>query len=247
MSIQKKRVLIVEDDADVRLGWTVLLGCEFEVATAEDSITALVTARRFQPDLFLLDLGLPGGDGLQLLERIRDIPEFTRTPSIVVTGRDGESLEEGARSRGALRVFRKPADARILSEAIRELTQEHAPVKKNILIVEDDQDVREGLAIRMRAKDFFVACAGDGAAALISARQTPPDLVLLDLGLPCGDGFKVLQRLRDLEATAKVPVIVLSGQDPATHRDQAIEAGATAYLLKPAQHHELMAAIKVAL
>ncbi|MCA8974752.1 MAG: response regulator transcription factor [Planctomycetes bacterium] len=243
----KKTVLIVEDDADVRLGLSVLLGREFEVVGAEDSISALIAARRVQPDVIVLDLGLPGGDGLEVLNRLRDIPELATTPTLVVTGRDGDHVENEALSRGAVRLFQKPADPRELIETIRSVTS-HAPTpRREVLIVDDDKDTRESLAVRMRAEDFTVSFAEDGATALMNARRSRPDLVLLDLGLPCGDGVAVLQRMRAMEDMADVAVIVLSGREADEACRDAVAAGADVYLQKPVDGAELVEAVRAVL
>ena len=85
--------------------------------------------------------------------------------------------------------------------------------KKKILIVDDDPDVRAGLNIRLRANGYDTDFAADAMTAVLAARKTNPDLILLDLGLPGGDGFVVMQRLRTIPALAVIPVIVISARD----------------------------------
>ena len=118
--------------------------------------------------------------------------------------------------------------------------------RKKILIIEDDASVRLGLDVMLR-REFETTTAQDGASALASARRTVPDLILLDLGLPCGDGFAVLERLKNNEALASIPVIVLSGREEEVYEDRAIEAGARAYFEKPADQEQLMDAIEAIL
>jgi DNA-binding response OmpR family regulator len=79
------------------------------------------------------------------------------------------------------------------------------------------------------------------------ARTELPDLVILDLGLPAGDGFLVLERMRGLADLAAIPVIVLSARDPAGNKQRAIDAGAAAFFQKPPDNHEFLAAIRQAL
>ena len=69
-------------------------------------------------------------------------------------------------------------------------------------------------------------------------------MVILDLGLPAGDGFIVLERLRDLAELAATPVLVLSARDPANNEKRALNAGAVAYFQKPPDVHELLTAIR---
>jgi DNA-binding response OmpR family regulator len=79
------------------------------------------------------------------------------------------------------------------------------------------------------------------------ARREVPDLVILDLGLPAGDGFLVLERLRGLTDLVATPVIVLSARDPADNKKRALDAGAVAFFQKPPDNHEFLTAIRQAL
>ena len=79
---------------------------------------------------------------------------------------------------------------------------------------------------------------------LTVAQKENPDLVLLDLGLPAGDGFVVLDRLKKAPALSTIPVIVLSARDPVANRDRALQAGARAYFHKPADMRELLETIR---
>ena len=74
-----------------------------------------------------------------------------------------------------------------------------------------------------------------------------PDLVILDLGLPAGDGFVVLDRMKDLPDLMAIPVIVLSARDPAHNKKRALDEGALAFFQKPPENHEFLTAIRHAL
>jgi two-component system KDP operon response regulator KdpE len=81
-----------------------------------------------------------------------------------------------------------------------------------ILIIDDDQPLLLGLTARLKANGYSVVCATDAVSAVAVARKEVPDLVILDLGLPAGDGFLVLERLRGLTDLVATPVIVLSAR-----------------------------------
>jgi two-component system KDP operon response regulator KdpE len=119
--------------------------------------------------------------------------------------------------------------------------------KTKILIVDDDQDLRRGLNIRLRANGYDTAFAQDAITAISEARKNSPDLIILDIGLPGGDGFVVMDRLKDIAALACIPVIVLSARDPEGNKERALQAGANAYFQKPAENEELLTAIRNAL
>ena len=84
---------------------------------------------------------------------------------------------------------------------------------RKILIVDDDRDIRMGMGARLRANDFEVVFAEDGMGAIATARRESPDLVLLDIGLPAGNGYVVLDRMRKNTALSSIPVVVLSARD----------------------------------
>ncbi len=116
--------------------------------------------------------------------------------------------------------------------------------EKKILIIDDDEDLLLGLTPRLKTSGYAVVWAGDAVAAISVARKEAPDLVILDLGLPAGDGFLVLNRLKTLSDLATIPVIVLSARDPGLNKKRALEAGALAYFQKPPDNHEFLMAIR---
>ena len=116
-----------------------------------------------------------------------------------------------------------------------------------IMIVEDDTDQLIGLKIRLQANHYTVVHAVDAVAAISTARREQPDLILLDLGLPAGDGFTVMERLHDLMDVAHIPIIIVSAREPETYAERAINAGAFAFFQKPADNAELLEAIEHAL
>jgi DNA-binding response OmpR family regulator len=119
--------------------------------------------------------------------------------------------------------------------------------KRKILVVDDDQDLRAALNIRLRANGYDVAFAADAMTAVLEARRHKPDLILLDLGLPGGDGFLVMQRLSTIPALAVIPIIVLSARDKEANENRVSMAGAVAFLQKPYDDAALLAEIKKAL
>jgi DNA-binding response OmpR family regulator len=101
------------------------------------------------------------------------------------------------------------------------------------LIAEDSADSREMMRLLLRLKGYRVIATDTGAAALEAALANPPDLILLDLELPSLDGLSVTRNLRGHARFAKTPIIIVSGHDPLHHRERALDAGCTDYLLKP--------------
>jgi len=110
--------------------------------------------------------------------------------------------------------------------------------RPKILVVDDDPDLVRALRLRLRANNYEVTTAADGYSAIASAQKERPALIILDLGLPVGDGFVVLDRLQNSDALAGVPVIVLSARDPQNNEERALKAGAAAFFQKPADNDE---------
>jgi CheY-like chemotaxis protein len=116
---------------------------------------------------------------------------------------------------------------------------------KKVLIVEDDADVRLGYQVLLKANGYDTFFAADSITAISEARKQMPDLIILDLGLPAGDGHVVLERLRgsvnmDLGG---IPVVVVSGRDLRGNKERALKAGAKAFLQKPWDDDELLSLI----
>jgi len=119
--------------------------------------------------------------------------------------------------------------------------------RKKILVVDDDPELRLALELRLKANGYTVALAGDGAASIAQTRLHMPDLILLDLGLPAGDVFSVMESLKAEKGMASIPVIVLTGRDRSGNFDRALKAGIDAFLQKPVQNARLLAVIRQAL
>lgn len=119
--------------------------------------------------------------------------------------------------------------------------------RAKILIVDDDPSLRQALNLRLRANNYDVVSASDGYSALALAQKEQPNLIILDLGLPAGDGFAVLKHLQQFPTLALIPVIVLTARDPQAHERRALESGAVAFFQKPADNQELLGVIRLGL
>ena len=114
---------------------------------------------------------------------------------------------------------------------------------KKILVVEDDSDVRLGYHVMLKAHHYDTFFGTDAVSAIAETRKHQPDLILLDLGLPAGDGFIVMERLRAKAEWAGIPVVVVSGRDVAANKERALRAGAKAFVQKPWDDNELLGLI----
>jgi two-component system, OmpR family, KDP operon response regulator KdpE len=114
----------------------------------------------------------------------------------------------------------------------------------HVLLVEDDRALRQALAINPRAREYDVTAVDEGAAALAAAASHPPDVVILDLGLPDMDGNEVIEGLR---GWSQAPIIVLSARTTQGDKVVALDVGADDYMTKPFGMDELLARLRAAL
>jgi DNA-binding response OmpR family regulator len=116
-----------------------------------------------------------------------------------------------------------------------------------ILIVDDDPDLRQALKLRLRANHYDTVHAVDGYSAITQGHKESPDLIILDLGLPAGDGFVVLERLHNDHRLCDIPVIVLTARDQQSSEQRVLKLGAAAFFQKPADNAELLEVIRASL
>jgi len=118
--------------------------------------------------------------------------------------------------------------------------------KKKILIIDDSADTRLVVSARLKKHGYDTVFAADALQAIAVARQTRPDAIILDLGLPGGNGFIVLQRLKANTMLSSIPVIILTSDKSRESEFKGLEAGAAVFLHKPAQEEALIAAVECA-
>ena len=259
-----KKILLVDDDKDLLYGIKIWLRANgYHVSFAMDGPTAITLAQAERPDLILLDIGLPGGDGYMTMARLRALMPLVHIPILVITARDAITHEKKALEAGAEGFFQKPFDNRQLLAAIQKALgdkptlktpKQESPQKtpieakgKKILIIDDDQELLQGLRVRLTACGFDVQLAPDAVLAIQLALKTRPDLILLDIGLPGGDGYLTMTRLQSHLHLAHVPIIIMTAADASIHQDRALKAGADAFFQKPIDNQQLLAAIYSAL
>ena len=121
--------------------------------------------------------------------------------------------------------------------------------RKKILVVDDNETVLTALAMKLRAQGYDAITALDGSQATMAVRKEKPDLILLDINLPVDvppglvDGFTVLAWLKRLEEAAKIPVVLMTGGDPAQYEKEVKASGAAGFFHKSADPQKLFAMI----
>src|SRR3990172_9848805 len=119
--------------------------------------------------------------------------------------------------------------------------------KKKILIVDDERDIVKALTLRLGVSGYQVVAAYDGVQGVFLAYKEKPDLILLDIRMPAGDGFSVAEKLKQSSRTTRIPIIFLTGSPEEEAVEKALALGARFYIKKPYDPEELLDAIKRAL
>jgi len=240
-------ILVVDNEPDIaQLLKTQLEFAGYKVDTAAKGTEVLAEARRLKPDLITLDL-LMDIDGLAVLKQLKEDPSLADTPVIVISVLP--SKERGL-TLGAADYLIKPLDGDELRSAIERVL---GPCDKanhtQLLVVDDDPDIRHWLELALGHEGFDVKVARDGVEALSEIDANMPDLVLLDIMMPVMDGREMLRVLREQERTRDLPVIVLTAVPFGSEeeRDQILNMGVTKLLRKPVTAEQLADEIGAAL
>lgn len=203
-----RTLLIIDDDDNVHIALSKALSpIGYYLIHAFNGENGLVYAKKYLPDLILLDIVMSGIDGWHVLAKLKEIEETKKIPIIMLTQMDTEKI---AYARGVADFFVKPVEKDILIKRI----EEHIANSKNAtILVVDDDPISRGLFLKMfKNTAWRVKEAENGVEALKSIKDSIPSLIILDLMMPEMDGFQVLERLQQNPNWQKIPVIVVSAK-----------------------------------
>jgi two-component system cell cycle response regulator len=129
----------------------------------------------------------------------------------------------------------------------RKIKGAYSQAMKTVLLVDDDDTFLLAIGVRLKSMGYTVCTAKDAVNAISAVRKNNPDVVVLDVSLPAGDGFLVAERLRNLIVSATTPIIFVTASEKAELRDRAMKLGAVEFLQKPFDATTLADAIESAL
>jgi DNA-binding NtrC family response regulator len=227
MTAQNHSILVVDDDVDTCRNLSdILTDLGYHVEIAHDGPSALELVRRRHFDVALLDLKMPGMNGLDLYRRIRELR--ADTVALIVTAYAGAGAAEEALAAGAWKVLPKPVDFPRLLKLVGE-----ALGQPLVMIVDDDPDLCASLWDMLRDRGYRVAVAHDEPTAARQLGDASFRVVLIDMKLPAGDGTTVFRIVR--EANPQARTIVITGHRAELERavDQVLKEGADAVCYKP--------------
>jgi DNA-binding response OmpR family regulator len=211
------------------------------VAIAHSGEEALALARRLKPDVITLDIRLPDIDGLKLADIFRHDPDTKHARVMVISG---YHEREAAMRAGASGFLLKPINPDTLLASVDALMAATTRRKGKVLVIDDDAQIRAICVEVMHNLGFEVTQAATlaEARAEISARR--PDLLLLDVMLPDGDGFSFFEELKAERASSQLSVIFVSARTETSAKVRALKLGGDDYLTKPFDALELGARVE---
>ena len=200
------KILVVDRDPEVAdLIETYLVKRGYDVTKAHSAAEALDKAINEQPLVITLDVILDSGDGFELLQSLKDRPETTNIPVVVLS----IVCDEGKSCRlGAADYLEKPIDQKRLLRIIDSFVgSAKSPVA---LVVDDDRNIARVLTQMLRKRGFAVATAFNGLEAIAAIEKRIPDVMLLDLKMPEMDGYQVIKKVKTTEEWKEIPIIVMT-------------------------------------
>ena len=258
----QQRLLIVDDDVDSRTAVHVMLRSDKlqidEAGSAEDALEKIA---RTDYDCIVLDLGLPGMSGLELLAQLAQAAGGV-PPVVVYSGRD-LSREEDLKLRqytdaivlkGARSTERLLDEVGLFLHSIRHALPRSGTepaaggelAGHRVLLVDDDMRNLFALSKVLRGWGLQVSMAQDGPKALkMLAEDEAPELVLMDVMMPGMDGYETLRAIRTQPHFASLPIIALTAKAMRGDREKCLEMGASDYLSKPIDTDKLAALMRV--
>jgi DNA-binding NtrC family response regulator len=227
MASHSPAILVVDDDIDTCHNLRdILTDLGYEVDIAHDGPSALEMVRQKPYDVALLDLKMPGMDGLTLYREIRKVR--AGTVALIVTAYASSATAEEALAAGAWQVLAKPVDFTKLLGLVDE-----ALGQPLVLVVDDDPDLCANLWDLLRQRGYRVCLAHDENEAARRLRDQEFKVVLIDMRLPQGDGHRVFQLVREANPGARTVLITGYAQEMNALIQKVQQEGADAVCYKP--------------
>ena len=229
-------ILVIEDDASFaeilrdlirEMGWRCV--------AAPSAAAGMAAVARYQPRAIVLDMRLPDGSGLSVLDRLKRDPRTRHIPVHVISVADYARV---AMERGAVGYALKPVDRDKLMFALRRLETKISQRLRRILVVEDDPAQREAIRDLLALRDVELSEAATSSEAIDLLRRTTFDCVVMDLQLPDLSGMQLLETMATWDAVSFPPVIVYTGRSISAKEEQELRRFSKSIIIKDARSPE---------
>jgi two-component system, cell cycle response regulator len=264
------KVLVVDDIlANVRLLEAKLTAEYFDVATAMNGVDALDSVQRVKPDIVLLDVMMPGMDGIEVCRRIKQDPSTQHVPVIMVTALDQPEDRVRGLEAGADDFLTKPVNDLALFCRVKSLVRLKMLTDELAARYGDSEDAWRTCQTRFSAEldapgkvmlvdnrgllhdrirsslgnRHELVCVDDPHLAVIEAAEGNFELILINLDLDGYDGLRLCSQLRSLQRTRQIPIIIIVDPDDQSRMIRALDMGVNDYLVRPVDRQELLARV----
>ncbi|HEX7151199.1 MAG TPA: response regulator [Thermoanaerobaculia bacterium] len=225
------RVLVVEDEEEAfETLCAYLESAGYVPLRARTGEEALRLARTMRPVAVTLDLVLPGMEGWNVLRELKRDDDTASIPVIIVSMVENREL---GLAFGAEDYFVKPVDWPRLMRRLADITRRAAtPRHARLLLIDDDVSVHDMLEQELTKEGYELEKAFSGPEGLERAELSPPDVIILDLMMPGMSGFEVAETLRQREATARIPILILTARELSDIDREELRNGVNGLVLK---------------
>jgi len=206
-----RTVLVIEDDVSfARILYDLAHETNYRCLVSHGAADGLHAATTYLPDAILLDMGLPDGSGMTVLQTLKNNSQTRHIPVHIVSAAD---RSEVAMQLGAVGYVIKPTTREQLKTVFQKFEMKFSQTTKHVLLVEDDQRQRESVTQLIMDDDVKITAVESGEEALALLRTTVFDCMIIDLKLPDMQGEQLLQRMSAEEICSFPPVIVYTGRN----------------------------------
>jgi len=229
-------ILIIEDDlkfASILLEQANKKGFKcLSAATGEDG---LLLAAKYKPQAIILDMGLPGINGHEVLLELKANPSIRHIPVHIISANDSslELIKEGA-----VEYLTKPINKKDLEEAFSKIEKFVSRKIKNLLIIEDNENSRKAIQILLGHNDIKIFEAGNGKDALAMYQGNYIDCIILDIGLPDMSGFDLIHKLKNIKGHNIPPIIIYTGKELTKEENNELQKYAETIIIKGIKSEE---------
>ncbi len=223
-------ILIIEDDEEFASVLQELAGEKgFKALISPDGEKGLHYADYYQPDAIILDVGLPGIDGWEVMDRLKENPNTRHIPVHFISGTD-RPLD--AMKMGAIGFLTKPVSLEKLNEVFSRIRNMASKPVKRLLIIEDDDAMRSSIVELIGGQDVESSAVASGKEACEILSDNSFDCIILDLGLSDMSGFDLLEKIRQKDELRQMPVIIYTGKDLSREEEERLQKYADSIIIK---------------
>jgi FixJ family two-component response regulator len=241
----KYLISVVDDDESTRKSTSLLIeSFGFQAAAFESAESLLKSSQLHETSCLIIDLRMPGVNGLQLQSHLA--AAGYKIPIIFITAYDNNESRQQAIQAGALAFLAKPFNDELFLQTIRAALGGQLGARKNLIsLVDDDESIRRTTTLLIQSFGFQAAAFESAESLLMSSQLQETSCIIVDVQMP---GMNGLQLQRYLAASGyEIPIIFITAYDNKESRQQAMQAGAVAFLSKPFNDELLLETIRATL